>query len=614
MHYGKKHDLPFGIMDVAGLLRLNIRRRAPGQVYVDCPICGDRRGKMNLNTEKDLWRCNYCGEGGGMLSLYAKVYGVSNSDAYREICDALAVNGFSPDYTVPEKTTPAEAEQSDAASVQEVHQTLSMLLSMLTLIPAHREHLRSVRGLSDDEITRFGFKSTPPPFLCRSLTNRLVKAGCRVQGVPGFYVDDNGCWTVKFHQRTSGIIIPIFGVDGLIHGAQIRLDHPLKDKDDPPEKTGVKYLTLSSTGKRMGTTSGSPIHFVGDPCSRVVYVTEGCLKADVAHALMHRTFVATLGVNNTAKLDELFAFLHRNGTEEIIEAEDMDKYSMLEWLQREKCSGRIIPDHVLRWLEQEKIHVSDIDFILDRMSEQQVCNYLQRQKSGTRDSLRQIISTWRDYLSMADKLGINTNDEIVYRVKLLRQRHDELVEQLRKRERDMEAAATARKYRKIAGICRLIKPKYEYTGEVYSIVVPSGVRDIMREGDALSHCVGKSDRYWERIEQQEAYILFLRKTAEIDKPYYTLEVEPNGTIRQKRTYFDRQNDDLKDAEKFLKEWQKVVSERLTESDREKAEKSKVLRLQEFEQLRQDDIRIHTGDLAGQRLVDVLVSDLMETAA
>ena len=80
-----------------------------------------------------------------MLSLYAKVYGVSNSDAYREICDALAVNGFSPDYTVPEKTAPTEAEQSDAASVQEVHQTLSMLLSMLTLIPAHRKHLRSVR-------------------------------------------------------------------------------------------------------------------------------------------------------------------------------------------------------------------------------------------------------------------------------------------------------------------------------------------------------------------------------------------------------------------------------------------------------------------------------------
>lgn len=287
---------------------------------------------------------------------------------------------------------------------------------------------------------------------------------------------------------------------------------------------------------------------------------------------------------------------------------------MLDWLQREKCSGRIIPDDVLRWLEQEKIHVSDVSFILDRMSEQQVCNYLQRQKSEMRDPLRHIIYTWKDYLSMADKLGIDTNDEIVYRVKLLRQRHDELVQQLQKREREMEAAATARRYRKVAGICRLIKPKYEYTGEVYSIVVPSGVRDIMREGDALSHCVGKADRYWERIEQHEAYVLFLRKTAEIDKPYYTLEVEPNGTIRQKRTYFDRQNDDLKDAEKFLKEWQKVVAGRLTESDRKKAEKSKDLRTQEFEQLRRDDVRIHVGDLAGQRLVDVLVADLMEAAA
>jgi len=55
-------------------------------------------------------------------------------------------------------------------------------------------------------------------------------------------------------------------------------------------------------------------------------VTEGALKADIAHALTGRTFAATIGANNTAGLDALFAFLSRNGTEEIIEAEDMDKY------------------------------------------------------------------------------------------------------------------------------------------------------------------------------------------------------------------------------------------------------------------------------------------------
>ena len=320
-------EFPFNIMDVAELLHLHIRRRQADSVYADCPICGDKRGKMNINFAKNLWRCNYCNEGGGMLALYGKVYGISNSEAYREICDTLQNGLTAPEYTAKELPEQTAIEQSVLASPQEIHQTFSMLLELLTLSPQHRKHLQEVRGLTDEQIERLGYKSTPPFYLCRSLTEKLRSRGCKVEGVPGFYVGKDDKWTVNFNSITAGIIIPARGIDGMIRGAQIRLDHPLKDKDDPPEKTGVKYLTLSSTGKRMGTTSGSPIHFVGDPCSRVVYVTEGCLKADVAHALMHRTFVATLGANNTAKLDELFAFLHRNGTEEIIEAEDMDKYS-----------------------------------------------------------------------------------------------------------------------------------------------------------------------------------------------------------------------------------------------------------------------------------------------
>ena len=321
-------DFPFTIMDVASLLRLNIRRRGPGHVYADCPICGDRRGKMNMNLVKNVWRCNYCNEGGGMLSLYAKVYGISNSEAYREICDTLQTEGFAPEYSVTPstKSAPTEQPQSERASVREIHQTYSMMLSMLTLTSSHREHLRIKRGLTNEQIEQFGFKSTPPPYLCRSLTERLMKQGCTVQGVPGFYVNDKGHWTVKFHQLTAGFLIPVRGVDGMIHGLQIRLDRPIKDPNDPPEKEGTKYLWLASTGKNMGTSSGSPVHFIGDPCARVVYVIEGGLKAYICHALMNRTFVATAGANNVSQLDAMFEFLRKNGTEEIIEAEDMDKY------------------------------------------------------------------------------------------------------------------------------------------------------------------------------------------------------------------------------------------------------------------------------------------------
>ena len=77
----------------------------------------------------------------------------------------------------------------------------------------------------------------------------------------------------------------------------------------------------------MGVTSGSPVHFIGNPFARTIYVTEGILKADIAHVLLNRSFVAVAGANNVAQLGPLFALLAQNGTELIIEAHDMDKYS-----------------------------------------------------------------------------------------------------------------------------------------------------------------------------------------------------------------------------------------------------------------------------------------------
>lgn len=337
-------DFPFGIMDVVELLHLHIRRRQADSAYTDCPFCGDRRGKMNVNFVKNVWRCNYCGEHGGMLNLYARVNNTTNSEAYREICDALQAGDTSWGYGGAESADAYEGvpvrephagrqpdtgiTQAERASPQEIHQTYSLMLGMLSLNSAHRAHLRSEkRGLADEQIDSLGFKSTPPYFLCRSLTERLIKQGCRVEGVPGFYLHEGGYWTAKFSSRTAGILIPAIGIDGLIHGMQILLDVPFKDRDDPPEKAGTKYIWLSSSAKNMGVTSGSPVHFIGNPFARTIYVTEGILKADIAHVLLNRSFVAVAGANNVAQLGPLFALLAQNGTELIIEAHDMDKYS-----------------------------------------------------------------------------------------------------------------------------------------------------------------------------------------------------------------------------------------------------------------------------------------------
>lgn len=82
-------EFPFGIMEVVNLLNLRIRRQQANSVYVDCPFCGDRRGRMNVNFVKNVWRCNHCDAHGGMLALYAELNHTTTSDAYWEIAEAL---------------------------------------------------------------------------------------------------------------------------------------------------------------------------------------------------------------------------------------------------------------------------------------------------------------------------------------------------------------------------------------------------------------------------------------------------------------------------------------------------------------------------------------------
>ncbi len=288
--------------------------------------------------------------------------------------------------------------------------------------------------------------------------------------------------------------------------------------------------------------------------------------------------------------------------------------ALLKWLQAEKQSGKPIPDEVLNWFCEQKISKSDLDFIWDKMSAVQIYNYLRRQAETSQESVKQVLTTWKDYLSMAKRLGIDTNDEIIYRVKLLRQRHDELVLRCKQMDKKKQAAEVLKSFPNVDSICQSIKAKYEYANEEYAVVAPNGVLDIIVEGDMLCHCLRGADRYWDRIQTHESYILFLRRASALNIPYYTLEIEPDGTIRQKRTMFDRQEADIVDAKKFLAKWQRVVAKRLTADDREKAVASRILREQEFDQMRRDNVIIYTGHLAGRRLVDVLTADLMEAAA
>ena len=232
-----------------------------------------------------------------------------------------------------------------------------------------------------------------------------------------------------------------------------------------------------------------------------------------------------------------------------------------------------------------------------------------------------VTSDWIDYLDMAQKAGMNLAIESVLYPLDLKRRHDDLVaERARlarmdhlkdvRRQIEEEAADLESRF-SIEQIMQKIKKTYQYDGEKYLIRVPDGAKSILEESRYLDHCIQRGTRYFERIATRESYILFLRKKDDPNTPWYTLEVEPGGTIRQKRSYNNNQFDDLEDAKPFLAEWQLIVQQRMSAAEVSLAEKSRAMRDQEFEELRKKGSVIRTGSHAGQLLVDELMRDLME---
>lgn len=334
---------PFTILDIAGILNLKIRRRQPTNIDVDCPFCGHKKGKMNINLTKNVFRCNYCGESGGMIELYSKVFQISNAQGYAEIFEILHCGKEPEELPKPKQLYTPDMEQLPKADLETRHQTYSMMLAQLILSKDHQQNLMH-RGLNKEQILKYGYKSTPA-FGFNRIVSAIMSKECVLDGVPGFYTKKNNTYGINFHKNASGILIPVCSMDGRIEGFQIRLDRPIEDK---------KYIWFSSSNQFRGTSVGGPVHFIGNPADKTVYVTEGALKANIAHSFCGKTFVALAGVSHYKSLEPIFAQLKQNGTKNIVEAYDMDKdtnvhveQSCMQMMQMADKFGFQV--HRLRW-------------------------------------------------------------------------------------------------------------------------------------------------------------------------------------------------------------------------------------------------------------------------
>lgn len=122
----------------------------PGPKYgrtsynIPCPCCDTEAHKkhLNINLEKDVFRCPRCGFAGGVFDLYVQYTGATRKNVRDEILERLGTGSFrNRIYVPPAPSMPQPAEECPITDVDTRHETYSALLDKLSLASDHRDNL-----------------------------------------------------------------------------------------------------------------------------------------------------------------------------------------------------------------------------------------------------------------------------------------------------------------------------------------------------------------------------------------------------------------------------------------------------------------------------------------
>lgn len=343
-----RNKIKFSIRDVLQMDYPNVKHYGVrnGEEYIDCPFCG-RKKKLNISYTKNVFRCNACDTSGGVLKLHMLAKGVTSSkQAYVDLkkCNFDSSTDNKMDIAIE------DIKENKPFPDFLLNTIYKNLLENLELEKEDEKELLN-RGLTKEDIEINQYKTYPTKMYTYLAEKSLIgtihlderktleyyseKMESEL-GVPGYYVSHGDVSLI--YKKERGFLIPIRNLKGEITSMQIRnfLD---EDATNEEKEKFSKYIWFSSKSKRggCGVHDVNQVHFTGfnfeaKKIPRTVFLTEDCLKADVASSLMKQTgftianapFIAVMGVNSTAQLPKVFTELKDRGTEEIVVCFDMD--------------------------------------------------------------------------------------------------------------------------------------------------------------------------------------------------------------------------------------------------------------------------------------------------
>lgn len=218
--------------------------------------------------------------------------------------------------------------EQELLPVDERHAQYKRLLKSMPFSPEHYEQLLD-RGLNNQQVVLNGYRSWQ--------TGTVDREGLSLSyGLPGMYynVAEGAVVTGK-----EGLAIPVRDYLGRIRAIKLRPD------DGEP-----KYMWLSSRGKRGGCSPGTQVHHTLPPIysrgGKVLWITEGPLKADVASHLSGFDFIGLPSVNPPAGwIDEVKLYFKPWQKKRVVIALDADWRTNPQVRKARNSIGEQLYDH-----------------------------------------------------------------------------------------------------------------------------------------------------------------------------------------------------------------------------------------------------------------------------
>jgi len=146
-----------------------------------------------------------------------------------------------------------------------------------------------------------------------------------------------------------------------------------------------------------------------------------------------------------------------------------------------------------------------------------------------------VLSTFRDYISDCIKLEMDTTKGQVIFPKDLFTAHQNTIKQIKmQKDERLDVLINSR--------VRLLE-KYIFQYKDLMIRPAESSDELIKEGAALTHCVGG---YADRYAKGETNIFFIRKVSELDKSYYTIEVQKDKITQVHGKNNRSPNEDVKE--------------------------------------------------------------------